>query len=176
MRFFAALLVLLGFACLSSASEPAPDLATIFGGADNVRLLREADAAEASILRHIAAQPRPDGSVDWASERFEETKFIAVPVATLDQIRKLLLSEKTYTNPTHTGGRQPQYYVRLRLHRGAEVLSIDFCFLCRVLRVVRADGGTLGKAGFEGNQDLLVDAFLKVFPDDAPLRSIARER
>jgi hypothetical protein len=176
MRLLALMLSVLLPVAACAAQEPANNLAGIFGGADNLRLVREADTADACILHHVAPQTRPDGSVDWASERFEETKFVAVPAATLERVCKLLLDPKTYTDPTHTGGRRPQYYVRLRLHRGVDVLNIDFCFLCRVLRIMRTDGEVAGQAGFEGNQDLLVDAFLKVFPDDAPLHSVARER
>ncbi len=47
-------------------------------------------------------------------------------------------------------------------------------FACHVLLVTR-QGAELGHANFGPNGDLFLRAFLKVFPDDATLRHLAKE-
>jgi hypothetical protein len=84
-----------------------------------------------------------------------------------------MLDGKTYDWNAH-GGRRPQLYLRLRFHRGDDFLTCDFCFLCHVV-LVSHQGAELGHANFSPNSDLFLQAFLKVFPDDGPLRQVAKE-
>ena len=162
--------------CLSAAAAELPSrVAEVFGSAENLRLVRAADQVDACLLRHLPAPVRPDGSVDRQAERFEETAFVPVAPAAASHLRELLLSEKTYVNADHTSSRQPTYSVRLRFRREPEVVAVDFCFPCRVLRILR-NGAAVGGAGFGGNDDLIVNVFLKIFPADKVLQDVARER
>jgi hypothetical protein len=163
-------------ACLvgSAAAAGAPaSVAELFGMPANLQLVREADKVDACILHHIEPVPRTDGSMDWSKEHYEETTFTPVPAATVTVLRDLLLSEKTY-DWASASGRRPQFYLRLRFHRNEEVIAIDFCFMCHVLSLSHK-GGELGHANFSPNADLFLQAFLKVFPDDEPLKDVARE-
>jgi hypothetical protein len=117
---------------------------------------------------------RPDGSVDWRTQRFEETTFVPVPAPTVAALRELLLSEKTYDWKSGGGGHRPQFYLRLRFHRGKEIIAVDFCFVCHVLGVTK-NGEELGHANFGRNGDLFLPAFRKIFPHDAPLKHAAQE-
>ncbi len=158
---------------LSAANANPVTIAGLFGSPENVGIVREADLVDVCILRHVAAQVLPDGRVDWKTERYEETAFTPVPAPTATELRDLVLNEKTYDWKA-TGGRRPQLYLRLRFHRGEEIVALDFCFVCHVL-VVQSKGGELGHANFRPNGDLFLRAFLKIFPDDAPLKQVARE-
>ena len=155
------------------AAENPANVAELFGTPETLRVVREADKVDVCILRHIDAVTLPDGRVDWNTERYEETNFTTVPDSTARTFRDLVLNEKTYDWKA-TGGRRPQLYLRLRFHRGAEVVALDFCFVCHVL-VVKNKGQELDHANFGPNTDLFLQAFLKVFPDDAPLRHVAKE-
>jgi hypothetical protein len=155
------------------AGESPTNVAELFGTPENLKLVRESDKVDVCILRHINAVTLPDGRIDWNTERYEETVFTTVPEATAQTLRDLVLNQKTYDWKA-TGGRRPQLYLRLRFHRGDQVIALDFCFICRVL-VVKTKAGELEHANFRPNADLFLQAFLKVFPDDGPLRHVAKE-
>ena len=157
----------------AAATENPASVAELFGTLENFQLVREAGRVDVCILRHIEPTPRADSSIDRSTERYEETAFTPVPAATATVLRYLVLDEKTYDWKA-TGGRRPQFYLRLRFRRGEEVIALDFCFTCHVLSVTR-QGVELGHANFSPNGDLFLRAFLKIFPDDAPLRQVAKE-
>lgn len=169
------ILLLFPVLCLGSAiaAENPTRVAELFGTPENLQLVREADKVDICILRHIEPAVLANGRIDWNSERYEETAFITVPAPTATALRDLVLSEKTYDWKA-TGGRRPQLYLRLRFHRGDEVIALDFCFICHVL-VVRSKGEELDHANFRPNGDLFLQAFLKVLPYDAPLQHVAKE-
>lgn len=160
------------FSSLVAAENPA-NVAELFATSENLKAVREADKVDVCILRHIEAKALPNGRIDWNSERYEETAFTTVPAPTATALRDLVLNKKTYDWKA-TGGRRPQLYLRLRFHRGGEIVAVDFCFACHVLLVTRK-GMELGHANFSPNGDLFLRAFLKIFPDDVPLRHFAQE-
>jgi len=161
-------------------SSPVPataapgSLVQLFGSVENIQLVRDADHVEACLLRHVEPVVRADGSIDRSTERYDETAFTPVPPAVATALRDLLLSERTYDWAAGSGGRRPQFYLRLRFQRGEQGLVVDFCFLCHVLSVTRA-GEEQGHANFGRNGDLLLQSFLQVFPHDPPLQQAARE-
>ena len=157
----------------ASAAENPASVAELFVTPENRRVVREADQVDACILKHIEATVLANGRIDWNTERCEETAFTPASAATASALRDLVLNEKTYDWKA-TGGRRPQLYLRLRFHRGDEVVALDFCFICHVL-VVKSKGQELGHANFGPNGDLFLRVFLKIFPDDAPLRHAAQE-
>ena len=173
-KLFLLPVLLLGLAGAAGAAEAPDSVAELFGPPENLRLVREAGLVEACILRHIPPAVRGDGSIDRSAERYEDTTFVPVPDATAAALRDLLLDGKTYDWKASSGGRRPQFYVRLRFHRGDDVLVIDFCFMCRALNLSR-HGENIGHANFGPNADLLLQAFLKIFPRDEPLLGVARE-
>lgn len=155
------------------AAEAPASVAELFVTPENLQVVRRADKIDACILHHVEATVRPDGSVDRSTERYDETNFVAVPADTAQALRELLLSGQTYDWKAG-GGRKPQFYLRLRFHRGDELLAVDFCFMCHVLNITHK-GTQLGHANFGRNSDLFLQAFRKVFPGDAPLRQVAKE-
>ena len=171
-RLIPFVLFALWFTAACATDGPA-SVAELFVTPENIRLVRKADKVDVCILRHIEARVLPNGRIDWNTERYEETAFTPVPEPTAAELRDLVLNEKSYAWKA-TGGRRPQLYLRLRFHRGDEVVALDFCFSCHVL-VVKSKGQELGHANFRPNGDLFRRAFLKIFPDDAPLRHAAQE-
>ena len=172
MKHISFVFAALGLSRAFAAENPA-NVAELFGTPESLKVVHEADRVDACILRHIEAVTLPDGRIDWKTERYEETAYSTVPDATAKAFRDLVLDEKTYDWKA-TGGRRPQLYLRLRFHRGDEVIALDFCFICHVL-VVNRKGGEPGHANFGPNGDLFLQAFLKVFPNDEPLRHVAQE-
>jgi hypothetical protein len=158
----------------AAAAEAPASVAELFVTPENLQVVRRADKVDVCILRHIEPTARPDGSVDRSTERYEETTFVAVPTDTAKTLRELLLSGQTYDWKAGSGGKQPQFYLRLRFHQGDEVIAIDFCFMCHVLSVTKK-GVELGYANFGRNSDLFLQAFLKVFPNNEPLKQVAKE-
>ncbi len=169
-----ALIVGLTLAGTVIAADAPASVAELFATPENLRAVRSAEKVDACLLRHIDPTIKPDGSVDRSTEKYEETTFVAVPPATGANLRDLLLTGKTYDWKAGNGGRRPQFYLRLRFHRGDETVAIDFCFLCHVLNVTH-NGAEVGHANFNPNSDLLLKAFLEIFPDDAPLKQVAKE-
>jgi hypothetical protein len=170
------ILLLVSGVLLSSATaaEAPASVAELFVTPENLQLIRQADKVDACILHHVEATVRPDGSVDRSTERYEETAFVPVPADTANALREILLSGKTYDWKAGSGGRKPQFYLRLRFHRGEEIIAVDFCFMCHVLNITMKNA-ELGHANFGRNSDLFLQAFLKIFPDDAPLQQVAKE-
>jgi len=159
---------------LVRAAEAPASVAELFVTPENLQIVRRVEKVDVCILRHIEPTARPDGSVDRSTERYEETAFVSVPDATAKSLRELLLSGQTYDWKAGSGGKRPQFYLRLRFHQGDEVIAIDFCFMCHVLSVTKK-GADLGHANFGHNSDLFLQAFLKVFPNDEPLKHVAKE-
>jgi len=167
------LLLILGFGALRAGETPL-NVAELFVAPQHLRLVQQSDKVDVCILRHIPPATRPDGSVDRRTERYEETAFTPVPAAMATALRDLVLNDKTYDWKAGGGGRKPQFYLRLRFHHGKVAVAVDFCFLCHVLSVTK-QGAELGHATFGRNGDLFLLAFLKLFPDDAPLKHAAQE-
>jgi hypothetical protein len=158
----------------ATAADAPASVAELFATPENLRIVRSADKTDVCILKHIEAATKPDGSIDRTTERYEETTFVSVPEANTSALRELLLSGKTYDWKAGSGGRRPQFYLRLRFHRGDELINVDFCFMCHVLSLTR-QGEELGHANFSRNSDLFLQAFLQLFPEDKPLQQVARE-
>ena len=155
-------------------SQASTNVAELFVSSENLQLVQQADRVDACILRHIPPAARPDGSIVRSTERYEETTFAPAPAEMATALRDLVLNDQTYDWKAGGGGRRPQFYLRLRFHRGAAIIAVDFCFLCHVLSATR-QGEELGHANFGRNGDLFLLAFLKLFPDDAPLKQVAQE-
>lgn len=156
------------------AADAPASVAELFATPENLRLVRAADKVDACILRHVEPTTRPDGSVDRSTERYEETAFVSVPPDTATSLRVLLLNAKTYDWKAGNGGRRPQFYLRLRFHRGDEIIHVDFCFMCHVLSLTH-EGKEVGHANFSPNSDLFLQAFINLFPDDEALKHVAKE-
>ncbi|HTL67793.1 MAG TPA: hypothetical protein VL200_09050 [Lacunisphaera sp.] len=171
-RSLLSLSALLGVGAASGADQP-EDVARLFGSSDNLGIVRTAERVDSCLLRHIPAAELPDGRIDWQTERYEDTTFTVVPAQVAGALRDLLLDNKSYDWKTH-GGRRPSLYLRLRFHHGADVVTCDFCFLCRVVLVSR-DGAEVNRANFSPSADLFLQQFLKVYPQDEPLRRVAKE-
>ncbi|HEY4246190.1 MAG TPA: hypothetical protein VGM64_04995 [Lacunisphaera sp.] len=154
--------------------ENVASVAELFGTPENLRLVRNADKVDACLLHHVQAATRPDGSVDRSPERYDETTFVSVPPETAATLRDLLLNRKTYDWKASNGGRRPQFYLRLRFHRGGELIDLDFCFMCHVVHLTRS-GEEVGHANFSPNSDLILQALRHVFPNDEPLKQVAKE-
>jgi hypothetical protein len=161
------------FSRATAADAPA-SVAELFATPENLRIVRSADRVDACILKHIEPTTKPDGSIDRSTERYEEATFVSVPVANAGTLRELLMSGKTYDWKAGSGGRRPQFYLRLRFHRGDELINVDFCFMCHVLSLTHK-GEELGHANFSHNSDLFLQVFLQLFPEDKPLQQVARE-
>lgn len=156
------------------SAENVASVAELFGTPENLRLVRNADKVDACLLHHVEATRRPDGSVDRSKERYDETAFVSVPPETVATLRDLLLSGKTYDWKAGNGGRRPQFYLRLRFHRGEELIDLDFCFMCHVVNLTR-NGEEIGHANFSPNSDLILQALRRVYPNDEPLKQVAKE-
>jgi len=159
---------------LAKAADAPASVAELFATPENLQVVRRATKIDACLLRHVEALVRPDGSIDRSTERYEETSFVSVPPDVAARLKDLLAHEKTYDWKASSGGRRPQFYLRLRFQRGEEAVAVDFCFLCQVLRLT-GHGAEIGHANFRPNADLILQALLKVFPDDQPLRGLAKE-
>ena len=156
------------------SAETVASVAELFGTPGNLRIVRNADKVDACLLHHVEAATRPDGSVDRSTERYDETTFVRVPPETAATLRDLLLSGKTYDWKAGNGGRRPQFYLRLRFHRSEELIALDFCFMCHVVHLTRA-GEEIGHANFSPNSDLILQALRQIFPNDEPLKQVAKE-
>ena len=156
------------------SAENVASVAELFGTPENFRLVRNSDKVDACLLHHVEAAARPDGSVDRSKERYDETTFVSVPSETAATLRELLLSGKTYDWKASNGGRRPQFYLRLRFHHGEELIALDFCFMCHVVHLTRS-GEEVGHANFSPNSDLILQALRQVFPNDEPLKQVAKE-
>lgn len=174
MRIYTPILFLSLLVGAAFGADAPASVAELFATPENLQLVRASDKVDACILRHIEATTRADGSVDRSTERYEETAFVPVLPDDLIALRALLLSGKTYDWKASGGGRRPQFYLRLRFHQGEEMMAVDFCFMCHVLSLTRK-GTEVSHANFSPNADLFLRTFLKLFPDDEPLKHVAQE-
>ena len=174
MRIYAPILCLALLVGAAFGADAPASIAELFATPENLHVVRSADKVDACILRHIEATTRADGSIDRSTEHYEETTYIPVLPDDTIALRALLLSGKSYDWKASSGGRRPQFYLRLRFHRGDEIVAVDFCFMCHVLSLAH-NGTELGHANFSPNADLFLQTFLKLFPDDEALKHVAAE-
>lgn len=147
--------------------SPVPRL---FGGLENMAIVREATRVEAYRLAP------PEGVDPFLVETSPlEYQAVAGPVAVksdlAEMLQETLLSPQTYRwNAAKACGR-PVYGVKLSFFRGSERVDVYFCFKCAVLRVVR-DDQLLGGADFDHGERVFVDGVKELFPADAEIQRI----
>ena len=145
-------------------------VSTLFGGAENIAIVRDATRVEA----YRVVPPAGSKPVQDDISRFD-FKVAAGPTAVPEEMAKelavSLLSPGTYRwwGVKDCGYRV--YGVKLSFFRGKDRVDVFFCFQCGDLAVTR-DGKTLGIGDFDEMKRPFVQAVKKLFPDDAEIQAL----
>jgi len=130
---------------------------------ENLMIVRDPEKVSACILRYIAP---PKGS-GLKEQRYEETQYAEVPSDAAAKLQSALLSESNFDYSAK--GCFPRYHTRLKFQRGEKTITIDFCFSCRILSIMR-DAQVIGDGNFK--DPVFLDAMRTMFPEDAALKKI----
>lgn len=143
-------------------------VSTLFGGAENIAIVREATRVEAYRMAlpedDVPSEDTSPLDYDIASEPVRVSAVMARELATT------LLSSDTYSGAASACG-PPLYGVKVSFFRDAERVDVYFCFHCSVMRVVR-DERVHGGVDFGNAEQLFVQAVKALFPDDAEIQAI----
>ena len=139
-------------------------VAELFKSTENLEIVRSPEKIVASLLHYV--EPK-DGHAS-RDDQYDETQSVAVAVAEEDysKLKSALLRESTYAWDSSKFC-SPRYNARIRFHRGDSVVAVDFCFSCRILRIVR-DGRTISSEDFDDS--VFLEIMRKFFPNDSVLR------
>ncbi|HVU18749.1 MAG TPA: hypothetical protein VHD32_17730 [Candidatus Didemnitutus sp.] len=136
-------------------------LAETFGGPWNVGVVRQPDKVDACILHSGLTADR--------RMRYDETDFVAVPSELAAPLQAALLNERTYLHGIENLC-APRYRVRLRFHRGRNIVAVDFCFDCGILAIYR-NGSQVDQEYF--GSGIFLASMKRLFPGD-PLLAQAK--
>jgi len=134
---------------------------------DSRDVVQNATKVEASLLAVPDGPSGKPGELDyWSWPR--RGGAVTVDSAAAKRLADLLLDEKSY----YRGSPKqclPMPGVQVRFERGTSVVSVLFCFECRIL-AVRGPGGRTGMDDFDSAAPALLEIVKKLFPDDPGIR------
>jgi len=169
-RLLAVVVVVAVFGAIYVAIVGPSPIPRLFGGLENMAIVREATRVEAYRLAP------PEGVdpflVDTSPLEYQTT---AGPVTLnsdlAETLQATLIAPQTYQRDAAKACGRPVYGVKLSFFRGSERVDVYFCFKCAVLRVVR-DDQLLGGANFDHGERVFVDAVKELFRQDAEIQKI----
>lgn len=169
-RFAALPLLLLAAGCFDHAHDDPVRLGPIgrlFGGADNVDVVKAPDRVQAFRIR------RPTAGNDHGS--YNQWTVVAGPVRVPDDLAarfsRGLTVEKTYRgdNPKAC---DPSPGYMLRFTKAGRSIDVTFCFECAILFTHRG-AVSIWYANIDDSTQAIAALLLQVFPQDADLKRIA---
>jgi hypothetical protein len=171
-RLFAMIVVVAAAGGLYVATVGQSPMLRLFGGGENMAIVREATRVEAY---RLGPPPGGDPPQDYISPLDYEVASgpVAVPAKMARELATTLLSPDTYTWGTAKACGFPVYGVKLSFFRGPERVDVFFCFRCDDLTVTR-DGKKLGAGDFSEAKRPFVEAVKALFPDDQEIQQIGR--
>lgn len=171
-RLFAVIVVVAAIGAIYVATIGQSPMSRLFGGAENMAIVREATRVEAY---RVTPPPGSNPMEDYTSPLDYEvvTEPVAVPVKMAREISRALLSPETYSWDSAKACGDPVYGVKLSFFQDSERVDVYFCFKCSVLAVVR-DDRVFGGEDFDNAEQVFVEAVKTLFPDDQEIQQIGR--
>jgi hypothetical protein len=169
-RLFAVIVVIAAAGGLYVATVGRSPMSRLFGGGENMAIVREATRVEAY---RLGPPPGGDPPRDYISPLDYEVASgpAPVPAELAKEMSQALLSPEAYGWDYAKACGWPVYGVKLSFCQGSERVDVYFCFKCSVLAVVR-DDRVLGGEDFDNAEQVFVKAVKKLFPDDAEIQKI----
>lgn len=161
--------IAVGVALYQAAFGP-PSMSRLFGGAENMAIVREATRVEAyRVVPPPGSRPMEDfiSPLDFTVASEPTT----VPAEMAEELATTLLSPNTYFWGAAKACGYPVYGVKLSFFRGNDRVDVFFCFQCGDLAVTR-DGEKFGIGDFSSLERPFVAAVKQLFPDDAEIQAI----
>jgi hypothetical protein len=142
----------------------------LFGGGENLRLLRDATRVEAYRLAPpIGKNPRQERT---APREFQVVSSpVVVPHDLVVALAERLTSPSSYRFSVNKECGYPDYGVRLSFTKDGRSVDLFLCFHCRDLAVVQ-DGVMIGEADFDRTAAELIGAGKTLFPDDEQIQQL----
>ena len=170
-RLFAVIVVVAAVGAIYVATVGQSPMSRLFGGGENMAIVREATRVEAY---RLGPPPGGDPPRDYISPLDYEVASgpAPVPAEMAKELATTLLSQNTYYWGAMKACGYPIYGVKLSFFRGNDRVDVFFCFKCADLTVTR-DGTKLGTGDFSKAKRPFVDTVKALFPDDAVIQNIS---
>lgn len=153
-----------------AATVGRPPIVKLFGGAENMAIVREATRVEAyRVAPPAGSKPMEDYISPLDFEVAAGPAAVSAEMA--KELATSLLSPDTYRRGGAKECGYPVYGVMLSFFRGNDRVDVFFCFQCGDLAVTR-DGKKFGVGDFSQITRPFVVAVKKLFPDDAEIQAI----
>ncbi|QDT72612.1 hypothetical protein I41_17940 [Lacipirellula limnantheis] len=161
--------IAVGVALYQAAFGP-PSMSRLFGGAENLAIVRESTRVEAyRLVPPPGSRPNED---DLSPFDFNVVAGpVVVPAEMANDLATTLLSPNTYDWDAAKACGYPVYGVKLSFFRGNDRVDVFFCFQCADLAVTR-DGEKFGIGDFSPQERPFVAAVKQLFSDDAGIQAI----
>lgn len=103
------------------------------------------------------------------SARRERSSPVAVSSSISKAFSAALSDEKSHhrVNMTHCS---PDYGMRLRFKRGSDMVTVDFCFQCKILRIT--DGRSAIEESFDFEKNDFTKLAKELFPNDKTIQEL----
>ena len=142
----------------------------LFGGCENLRVLRDATSVEAYRLAPpIGKNPQQERTAPSGFQVVSPP--VLVPQDLAASLAARLTSPSSYRFSIGKECGYPDYGVKLSFTKDGQKVEVFLCFHCRELAVVK-DGVTMGEADFDRAAAELIAATKRLFPDDEPIQQL----
>lgn len=151
---------------LLGCTDPLED---VFGNAETISIVRDADTVQAY---RVPSQYGDTGPVDI--DLLDDESMLTGPVPVPDnrstELKELLLDQSTY-GWDYAKSCEPNYGVRVQFKSNGDHVDVLFCFQCEILAVYR-DGKVVGGEDFDNAHHQLVSIVKQLFPNDELIQSL----
>jgi hypothetical protein len=167
MKRILALALLLAAGCLPEQSAGAGPMARLFGSQENVDIVASPDYVQAFRLR-------PESGLAYADYPVVVGP-VKVPSSIASRFSNGLTNRATYDHWDQPKACEPRPGLKLRFVRDGRGVEVVFCLECDILFTSRGDV-SIGYANFDEHHDQIVKLFIEMFPNDATLPPLLRQK
>jgi hypothetical protein len=157
---------MLALPCL--AEQDAVSVEGLFKTPANITLVKKSAQVDACILTlPKPSTPESKESMLRGDAKYVEGEYVEVPAKLCERLRESLLNNHTYKWGVATSC-VPLYQARVRFREGDHVLTVDFCFRCKILQL-SLNNKFIGNGLFgwdEANASDFLDVMRELFPKE----------
>jgi hypothetical protein len=144
----------------------------VFGGPENLAILKNAESATACILTPLIPREKTHSDDERISNPnlYAQGSRVSLSPAQLKKLKSILL-DPTNDDPNLRKACRPLYHVRFTFDSKGKPLDVDLCLECDILATSR-QGKQVGGGHFDPAHKSLTKICQALFPDDEVLKRI----
>ncbi len=145
------------------------NVAELFRTAENLEIIKQPDRVEVCILNPDLAPG------EEFTDKTKEGPYKLVPAESAKWVSAKLAGNESYLLSQEEKDCLPLYNARVRFSKGADTITADLCFGCKIMRFSR-DNTVINLNDFDPIDSDLFEYVRALFPDDKVVLSIIDQR